>query len=136
MFAEIDDRREQVQQAHQETFKWIFEDGHESGFAEWLSSGNGIFWINGKPASGKSTLMKFVTQEKRLKELLDVWTGSSPLIVYRFISGLLALCFNAPSWDSIGRYCTRCSKKNTICVESHSRIGSADSETRSRLLVC
>ena len=83
-FAEIDDRREQVQRAHKETFRWIFQSDHETGFATWLSSGDGIFWIHGKPASGKSTLMKYITQEKRLKELLDVWTGSSPLVVASF----------------------------------------------------
>ena len=84
MFAEIDDRREQVQRAHRETFRWIFQSDHETGFAAWLSSGDGIFWIHGKPASGKSTLMKYITQEKRLEELLDVWTGSSPLVVASF----------------------------------------------------
>ena len=58
MFAEIDDRREQVQDAHRETFRWIFQSDHETGFAKWLPSGDGIFWIHGKPASGKSTLIK------------------------------------------------------------------------------
>jgi len=84
MFAEIDDRREQVQEAHRETFRWIFQSDHETGFATWLSAEDGIFWIHGKPASGKSTLMKYITQEKRLKELLDVWTGSRPLVVASF----------------------------------------------------
>ena len=84
MFAEIDDRQEQVQGAHRETFRWIFQSDHETGFAAWLSSGDGIFWIHGKPASGKSTLMKYITHEKRLEELLDVWTGSSPLVVASF----------------------------------------------------
>jgi hypothetical protein len=84
MFAEIDDRREQVQDAHRETFRWIFQSDHETGFAKWLSSGDGIFWIHGKPASGKSTLIKYITQERRLRELLDVWTGSSPLVVASF----------------------------------------------------
>ncbi|GAB7326361.1 hypothetical protein MBLNU13_g10396t2 [Cladosporium sp. NU13] len=84
VFAEIDDRREQVHQAHQETFKWIFDDGNKTGFAEWLSSGDGIFWINGKPASGKSTLIKFITEDKRLEELLALWTRSSPMVLASF----------------------------------------------------
>lgn len=84
MFAEIDDRREQVQKAHQETFRWIFEDGNETGFAEWLSSGDGIFWVQGKPASGKSTLMKFITREGRLHELLNIWADGNPLVVASF----------------------------------------------------
>ena len=81
MFAEIDDRREQVQAAHRETFRWIFEDGRETGFAEWLSAGDGVFWVNGKPASGKSTLMKFITRAERMHELLQLWSGSTPLVV-------------------------------------------------------
>lgn len=84
MFAEINDRREQVRKPHQETFRWIFEDGNETGFADWLSSGEGIFWIHGKPASGKSTLMKFITHEGRLNELLETWSGGTPLVVASF----------------------------------------------------
>jgi hypothetical protein len=53
-FAELEDRQRQVKVAHQETFDWIFEPGNETGFAEWLKSGSGIYWINGKPAAGKS----------------------------------------------------------------------------------
>ena len=84
MFAEIDDRREQVHQAHHETFNWIFKHGSETGFAEWLSSGEGVFWIQGKPASGKSTLMKLVAGEECLGELLKTWTGGVPLVVASF----------------------------------------------------
>lgn len=84
MFAEIDDRREQVCQAHHETFRWIFKHGSETGFAEWLSSGDGSFWIQGKPASGKSTLMKFIAGERCLEELLKTWTGEIPLVVASF----------------------------------------------------
>lgn len=84
MFAEIDDRREQVHQVHQNTFRWIFEKGNETGFAEWLSSGDDIFWINGKPASGKSTLMKYITRETRMQQLLQLWTGEAPLLVASF----------------------------------------------------
>lgn len=80
-FAEIDDRREQVQKAHEETFKWIFKDGNETGFATWLSSGDGIFWVHGKPASGKSTLLKYITREGRLIELLQIWSGQVPPVV-------------------------------------------------------
>ncbi|TLD09746.1 small s protein [Venturia nashicola] len=79
MFAEIDDRREQVREAHQETFKWILEDGHESGFAKWLAVDDGIYWIQGKPGSGKSTLMKFIMRNQRTQDLLRLWTGETPL---------------------------------------------------------
>lgn len=67
-FAEIGDRREQIHEAHPKTFRWILEDGKDLGFLEWLQCGSGIFWVRGKSASGKSTLMKFIADE-RIKSL-------------------------------------------------------------------
>jgi len=83
-FAEIDDRREQVEEAHEKTFGWIFEEEHESRFADWLRSGDGIYWVHGKPASGKSTLLKFITREPRLHTLLEIWTAGIPLTFASF----------------------------------------------------
>jgi hypothetical protein len=83
-FAEVDDRREQVPKAHQDTFKWMFEPDNKAGFVEWLEAGRGIFWVSGKPASGKSTLMKFITRETRLRSALQVWTGQTPLVFASF----------------------------------------------------
>jgi hypothetical protein len=80
IFAQIHDRREQVGSAHQETFKWVLEVGNKTGFAEWVRTGSGIFWIRGKPASGKSTLMKFIEESPRLKSCLGTWSGCEPLV--------------------------------------------------------
>lgn len=55
-----DFRLEHIAVAERHTFEWIFED-ERLGFTDWLRHGEGIFWISGKPASGKSTLMKFST---------------------------------------------------------------------------
>ncbi|RCI08651.1 hypothetical protein L249_4799 [Ophiocordyceps polyrhachis-furcata BCC 54312] len=41
------------------TCEWILENEH---FVSWLRRDEGVFWINGKPGSGKSTLMKFLLQ--------------------------------------------------------------------------
>ena len=84
MFAEIDDRREQVSKAHQDTFRWILEPGNVSQFYEWLQSDRGIFWVSGKPASGKSTLMKYIAQEGHLRSALQLWTGDTPLVIASF----------------------------------------------------
>ncbi|KUJ19560.1 uncharacterized protein LY89DRAFT_494046 [Mollisia scopiformis] len=40
------------------------------GFVEWLESGN-LFWLNGLPGSGKSTLMKYVIEHAKTKEHLS-----------------------------------------------------------------
>ncbi len=75
-------RYETIPNAHKRTFSWIFNRGPEShGFAEWLESGNGIYWITGKPGSGKSTLMKYILHNPRTAENLSSWSASTPVVV-------------------------------------------------------
>lgn len=52
---------------HPDSFSWI----KETEFAEWLQSGEEPFWINGKPGSGKSTLMKYLAESKKTHQLLN-----------------------------------------------------------------
>ncbi|KAK0659194.1 hypothetical protein QBC41DRAFT_262507 [Cercophora samala] len=54
------------------------------GFVEWLTSADEpLFWISGKPGSGKSTLMKFLLHDHRTREALEpVYPGA--LIVSHF----------------------------------------------------
>lgn len=74
----------QVAAAHAATFRWIFEEGNSTGFAEWLRKGVGVYWIQGKPASGKSTLMRYITYEPRLKRLSKEWAGKRRLVISSF----------------------------------------------------
>lgn len=83
-FAEIDDRRAQVADAHRMTFRWIFREEGTVGFLGWLRFGQGVYWIQGKPASGKSTLMKYITDEPRLQDALQIWTKRTPLVIGSF----------------------------------------------------
>jgi NACHT domain len=55
-----------------------------SDFVDWLEHGEGIYWINGKPGSGKSTLMSFITSEHQTKEFLTNWSSGSDLITASF----------------------------------------------------
>ncbi|KAL9606948.1 MAG: hypothetical protein Q9167_008086, partial [Letrouitia subvulpina] len=69
-----------VKKAHTTTFEWMFEDsGHASvpptGFKKWLQSQNGIYWICGKAGSGKSTLMKFLSDHTSTESHLRDWAG-------------------------------------------------------------
>jgi hypothetical protein len=66
-------RHDSVPQAHKDTFRWAFE----SQLAEWFRSGSSTFWISGKPGSGKSTFMKFISSHQQTKDLLSSWAGSS-----------------------------------------------------------
>jgi hypothetical protein len=47
------DRHEDITKAHEATFEWLYGDLESSNtswvnFSEWLRSGTGIYWINGK----------------------------------------------------------------------------------------
>ena len=53
-------------------------------FRNWLTSGNGIFYVSGKAGSGKSTLMKFLSNDTRTKEELESWAGDKTLVFARF----------------------------------------------------
>jgi hypothetical protein len=98
------DRIDTVANAHNSTFRWIFDDGSREGsdgkddsdnewagvfdeaarakvdsFVEWLSSGTGVYHIAGKLGSGKSTLMKHLAGHSRVREELQKWAGTSCL---------------------------------------------------------
>ena len=42
-----------------------------SDFVEWLESGGSMFWISGKPGSGKSSLIHYLSQQHRCSEILQ-----------------------------------------------------------------
>jgi hypothetical protein len=87
-FPAMTDREEAIEEAHQETFKWIFEEKLESlpwdSFVEWLINGSGVYWVNGKAASGKSTLMRYIHNHPQTINYLKEWASPLPLTTYRF----------------------------------------------------
>ncbi|KAI1871725.1 hypothetical protein JX265_005711 [Neoarthrinium moseri] len=78
-----DTRRDQIDPQSSHTLEWAFEDGF-TDLPRWLQNGNGIFWVSGKPGSGKSTLMKFVHNDDRTRELLHCWNTSTRQITANF----------------------------------------------------
>lgn len=65
----MDLRVAQIDSAHGSTLRWLYENP-SAGLADWLRNGRGLFWIQGKPGSGKSTAMKFLFHNSRTAELL------------------------------------------------------------------
>ena len=59
-------------------------DGVWSSFVLWLQSDEPLFWIQGKPGSGKSTLVKHITFHESTQELLNVWNGNTRIISHYF----------------------------------------------------
>lgn len=60
------EREEAISQASTGTFNWIWTDD----FASWLTDARPLFWIRGKPGSGKSTLMRYIWDHDELSRLL------------------------------------------------------------------
>ena len=49
-------------------------------FTLWLKSGRGLYWINGKAGSGKSTLMNYICQHGRRLDYLREWSSDGLLL--------------------------------------------------------
>lgn len=70
-------RHKQIAAAHEKTFKWALRTnqhtttGHSIG--AWLQQGDGIFWVSGKPGSGKSTFMKYIADSSITSRLITEW---------------------------------------------------------------
>jgi NACHT domain len=78
-----------IAKAHVTTFQWTFwdptsEDRPLSEFARWLKSGDGVYWVNGKAGSGKSTFMRYICEHPETKVFLRDWCGDLPLAVASF----------------------------------------------------
>ncbi|KAF4438638.1 small s [Fusarium acutatum] len=53
-------------------------------FSTWLQSDDKLFWIHGKPGSGKSTLIKFVITNDNTKHLLSSWRPNARILSHFF----------------------------------------------------
>jgi hypothetical protein len=108
-FETMTHRYETISEAHQRTFEWIFRDPEEedlpwSSFTDWAESGSGIYWINGKAGSGKSTLMRFIIDDSRTRGHLQKWAPHGALNTPAFFfwnSGVPEQCSQAGLLRSI-----------------------------------
>ncbi|KAH8810758.1 hypothetical protein F5884DRAFT_780304 [Xylogone sp. PMI_703] len=94
-FEKIEAREETIADVYHTTCQWIFQDHPTevegtslwSSYPTWLRTDSGqIYWITGKPGSGKSTLMKFITRHSLSKKDLQIWAGDCKLILASFYS--------------------------------------------------
>ncbi|KAJ5381502.1 uncharacterized protein N7496_003930 [Penicillium cataractarum] len=81
-FELMDERYSRISRAHQSlidahksTFDWIFTKPGP-GFVDWMSTEGGVYWINGKAGSGKSTLMKYLFENPALRQILSASDSS------------------------------------------------------------
>lgn len=88
-FPTMRNRHEEISEAHQRTFSWIFQPPQENtrpwnDFPDWLRGNADIYWINGKSGSGKSTLMRYIYDNPKTSEYLKSWAGYAELDVASF----------------------------------------------------
>ncbi|KAH0543515.1 hypothetical protein FGG08_002183 [Glutinoglossum americanum] len=83
-FSSIDSRHESISKEHSHTFLWIFNETSSIKFVEWLKEEDGVYWVSGKPGSGKSTLIKFVAEHEQTKRYLEEWAGDKKLVIANF----------------------------------------------------
>ncbi|KAG4273757.1 hypothetical protein FPRO04_01398 [Fusarium proliferatum] len=87
-FSGMTNRRDRIPVATRNTFEWVYrvpEDGQIwSSFVDWLREKDGVYWVTGKPGSGKSTLMKFLQEDARTKQNLGQWSQGHPLTCASF----------------------------------------------------
>lgn len=87
-FPEMWMRQQSIEDAHKATYEWIFDPSADlrpwADFHEWLTCGTGIYWMNGKPGAGKSTLMKFALEHHKTKEALARWAPSHDVLTPAF----------------------------------------------------
>lgn len=88
------DRYQSIAPAHKRTFSWVFNPANTSSegkrLAQWLRQGQGVFWITGKPGSGKSTMMKFLCDDAQTIMALKEWACGGKLAIvshYFWLSG-------------------------------------------------
>jgi hypothetical protein len=98
-FPTMTHRQLEIAEAHQRTFSWLFHQSNEdepccntskydgrpwSNFVQWLRTGSGVYWINGKPGSGKSTLMRFISENPETQSHLEFWSQNAEIQVLPF----------------------------------------------------
>ncbi|KAK7917976.1 hypothetical protein PG985_009850 [Apiospora marii] len=84
-FDHLQTRHRAIEEAHSKTFQWAFEQQNKGlRFREWLENDNNVFWVYGKPGSGKSTFMKFLCDNEDTRNCLQRWSGEKGLIIAKF----------------------------------------------------
>jgi hypothetical protein len=89
-FNQLHDRYAKIPEAHIKTYEWIFgassPDLRYASFRDWLEelgSSQSVYWIAGKPGSGKSTLMRYIYDTPKTARYLRSWQGQDRLLFAR-----------------------------------------------------
>lgn len=87
-FPQIRERRDQIPEAHNETYRWILKSKQEGtqqwdDFISWLGvipSEGRIYWIHGKIGAGKSTLLRFLDDNLSRTDHMFPWALEAAVV--------------------------------------------------------
>ncbi|KAK5103868.1 hypothetical protein LTS08_003290 [Lithohypha guttulata] len=103
----MNERANMIDDNHPGTFRWIFGDPDSDlwlqeeeeeeeeeptlesikpsfdSLSAWLAQETTIYWISGKPGSGKSVLMKSVSRSSEALRCLQIWSGGKDVLILR-----------------------------------------------------
>ncbi|KAI1774954.1 hypothetical protein F4818DRAFT_417289 [Hypoxylon cercidicola] len=80
-FPEMNQRGNKLEEVSDDISREIFP---RSEFVGWLRSDKPVFWFNGKPGSGKSTLVKHLSHSSQTLEHLQAWKPSVQIFRFYF----------------------------------------------------
>ncbi|KAF2994212.1 hypothetical protein E8E14_001000 [Neopestalotiopsis sp. 37M] len=86
-FPQIDERRNKIYRALRNTYEWVLDPGQSQtqfdDLLSWANSPDGtdqVYWVHGKPGSGKSTLMRYLFDELDKDLHFHPWSEDGPLL--------------------------------------------------------
>jgi hypothetical protein len=82
-FDESDERLHSIATPMSGSMNWVFSDERmqdEGALLDWLGNTRGehLFWLTGRPGSGKSVLTKCLFRNPHVFDYLEAWSGSAP----------------------------------------------------------
>ncbi|KAJ4127520.1 hypothetical protein NW765_015999 [Fusarium oxysporum] len=82
--SDLSDMDSQLSEDTQDSDAETTDDPGFDSFADWLESDSNVFWVSGKPASGKSSLMKFLASNHQTVDHLKIWQSNVHILVHFF----------------------------------------------------
>lgn len=77
-----------INERHFRTLDWALDPLETTlkwdNLAEWLRNRTGLYWLAGKAGSGKSTLMKYLSDHPQTMNLLRGWARNSELVTLQY----------------------------------------------------
>ncbi|KAF5970426.1 NACHT domain-containing protein [Fusarium coicis] len=105
-YPDMNHRKNEIHSSHASTFHWIFGRGSldvphpklrlgggldldaeglvYGTFVRWLESPESRYWISGRPGTGKSVLMKFITSHPQTMHSLQQWQADVQILAHFF----------------------------------------------------